>query len=100
MYKQAIAETVPLENVDPTCVYSESPDTLNDIFMYRVVDRHLLTPTNQANSSTIKDSPSVIVFKCSNKYSRLLVDNIRNANGKPLRSARRYFIFHLLFFQF
>ncbi len=84
-----IAETIPLENVDPTCVYSETADTLNDIFMYRLFDRHLNTTTSQASNSNTHESTSVIVFKCSNKESRLLVDTIRNTTGKTLKNFRR-----------
>jgi hypothetical protein len=86
-----IAETVPLENVDPTCVYAETQDTLNDIFMYRVLDRHLATTSSQTNNSNNHESTSVIVFKCTNKDSKLLVDNIRNTSGKTLKNPRRLF---------
>ncbi|CAF3848814.1 unnamed protein product [Adineta steineri] len=85
---QVIAETIPLENVDPTCVYSDVPDTLNDIFMYRLYDRHSSTATNQSTSSHKNDLSSVIVFKCTNKESKLLVDSIRNASGKLLKTPR------------
>ncbi|CAF3092264.1 unnamed protein product [Rotaria socialis] len=84
---QVIAETIPLENVDPTCVYSDAQDTLNDIFMYRVLDRHIAT-ASQASNSNSNELTHAIVFKCSNKESKLLVDNIRNATGRPLKSYR------------
>lgn len=92
-----------METVDPTCVYSETTDTLNDIFMYRLFDRPLHT-TSQASTSNSHESTSVIVFKCMNKESRLLVDAIRNVTGRTLRNPRRFifkkekislfFIFH------
>ncbi|CAF0750936.1 unnamed protein product [Rotaria sordida] len=85
---QIIAETIPLENVDPTCVYSDEQDTLNDIFMYRVLDRHLTSIASQASNSNSNELTHAIVFKCSNKESKLLVDNIRSVNGKPLKSSR------------
>ncbi|CAF4292185.1 unnamed protein product [Rotaria sp. Silwood2] len=85
---QIIAETIPLENVDPTCVYSDEQDTLNDIFMYRILDRHIAPTTSQASNSNSNDLIHAIVFKCSNKESKLLVDNIRSATGKPLISSR------------
>jgi hypothetical protein len=87
---QVIAETIPLDNVDPTCVYSESPDTLNDIFMYRLLDRRLNTTTSQASNTNTHESTSVIVFKCSNKESKLLVDTIRNTVGRTLKSHRSH----------
>jgi hypothetical protein len=59
--------------------------------MYRLLDRHLATTTSHANNSNSHESTSVIVFKCSNKESRLLVDNIRNTPGKTLKNPRRLF---------
>ncbi|CAF4833581.1 unnamed protein product [Rotaria sp. Silwood1] len=85
---QVIAEIIPLENVDPTCVYSDEQDTLNDIFMYRILDRHLTPTTSQASNSNSNELTHAIVFKCSNKESRHLVDSIRSANGKSLKGSR------------
>ncbi|CAF1228437.1 unnamed protein product, partial [Adineta ricciae] len=85
---QIIAETIPLENVDPTCVHADVPDTLNDIFMYRLVDRHLTSTTSHASSSTSTDGSPVVVFKCSNNEARVLVDSIRTATGKPLKHSK------------
>lgn len=86
---QVIAETIPLENLDPICVYSDTIGTLNDIFMYRLFDRNLThRSTSQASNSTSRESTSVIVFKCSNKDSIHLVDQIRNASGKTLKHPR------------
>ncbi|CAF5219749.1 unnamed protein product, partial [Rotaria magnacalcarata] len=76
---QVVAETIPLENVDPTCVHADVPDTLNDIFMYRLLDRQLATTTSHASSTNSSDSSSVIVFKCSNNEAKMLVDSIRTA---------------------
>ena len=86
-----VAETISLENVAPTCVYSEAAGTLNDIFMYRLFDRNLThRSTSQASNSTSQESTSVIVFKCSNKDSIYLVDQIRNTPGKTLKHPRRF----------
>lgn len=84
-----IAESIPLENVDPTCVHADAPDTLNDIFMYRLLDRQL-TPSNSYIDNRNSSDSSVIVFKCSNNEAKLLVDSIRTATGKPLKYLRRY----------
>ncbi|CAF1571348.1 unnamed protein product, partial [Didymodactylos carnosus] len=72
-----IAESIQLEDVDPTCVHAEVPDTLNDIFMFRQTDG-----TNSPQST-------VVVFKCNNNEARTLVDSIRNATGKPLKNKGR-----------
>ncbi|CAF1901629.1 unnamed protein product [Rotaria magnacalcarata] len=85
---QVVAETIPLENVDPTCVHADVPDTLNDIFMYRLLDRQLATTTSHASSTNNSDSSSVIVFKCSNNEAKMLVDSIRTATGKPLKNLK------------
>lgn len=85
---QVIAETIPLENVDPTCVHADVPDTLNDIFMYRLIDRNQSSTANHGGSSTGNDSSPVVVFKCSNNEAKLLVDSIRTANGKPLKHIK------------
>ncbi|CAF0730375.1 unnamed protein product [Adineta ricciae] len=82
--RNTIAESIPLETVDPTCVYADAPDPLNDIFMYRVHDRHSATTSSSKNN----ELTPVIVFKCTNKDSKALVDNIRNTNAKLLRSPR------------
>ena len=79
-----------MENVDPTCVHADVPDTLNDIFMYRLLDRQLTTTTSQASSTTSHDSSPVVVFKCSNNEAKILVDSIRTATGKPLKPQKRY----------
>jgi len=81
-----------LENVDPTCVHADVPDTLNDIFMYRLFDRQLTTTTSHASSTNSNDASPVVVFKCANNEARALVDSIRTATGKPLKYPRRYFI--------
>ncbi|CAF2634063.1 unnamed protein product [Rotaria sp. Silwood2] len=85
---QVIAETIPLENVDPTCVHADVPDTLNDIFMYRLLDRHLATTASYGSSTNTNDSSSVIVFKCSNNEAKILVDSIRTSTGKPLKNQK------------
>ncbi|CAF0906371.1 unnamed protein product, partial [Adineta ricciae] len=61
--RNTIAESIPLETVDPTCVYADAPDPLNDIFMYRVHDRHSATTSSSKNN----ELTPVIVFKCTNK---------------------------------
>jgi hypothetical protein len=66
--------------------------------MYRLFDRHLGTTTHQVNNSNTHESTSVIVFKCINKESKLLVDSIRNGNGKTLKNFRRLFKFCFLLF--
>jgi hypothetical protein len=68
--------------------------------MYRLLDRHLATTASQTSTSNGHESSTVVVFKCSNKESKLLVDNIRNGNGKPLKTPRRSIksIFGFLFF--
>jgi hypothetical protein len=66
--------------------------------MYRLLDRRLNTTTSQASNTNTHESTSVIVFKCSNKESKLLVDTIRNTVGRTLKSHRR--LVHLFFFQF
>ncbi len=81
-----------MENVDPTCVHADVPDTLNDIFMYRLFDRQLTTTTSHASSTNSNDSSPVVVFKCANNEARALVDSIRTATGKPLKYPRGYFI--------
>lgn len=61
--------------------------------MYRSIERHHTSSavtTNQANHSNTHESTSVIVFKCSNKESRLLVETIRGIVGKPMKTARRF----------
>jgi len=68
--------------------------------MYRLFDRHLGTTTNQVNNSNTHESTSVIVFKCINKESKLLVDSIRNANGKTIKNFRRLFIQIYFYFYF
>ncbi|CAF0892941.1 unnamed protein product [Adineta steineri] len=85
---QVIAETIPLECVDPTCVHADVPDTLNDIFMYRILDQKLVSTTSQTSSVTSTDSSSVVVFKCSNNEARGLVDNIRTTTSKPLKHPK------------
>ncbi|UJR13914.1 hypothetical protein I4U23_000920 [Adineta vaga] len=85
---QIIAETIPLEIVDPTCVHADVPDTLNDIFMYRLIDRQLVSTTSHASNSTNSDASPVVVFKCSNNEARILVDSIRTATGKPLKHSK------------
>lgn len=90
IFLQVIAETIPLDIVDPTCVHADVPDTLNDIFMYRLVDRQQATPAAiNPNSSSGNDSSTVVVFKCSNNEAKLLVDSIRTATGKPLKHVKR-----------
>lgn len=98
-----IAETIPLENVDPTCVHADTPDTLNDIFMYRLLDRQLASTSSHASNSTQTDSSPVVVFKCSNNEAKALVDSIRTANGKPLKHLKRFVNhqeFHLVLSRF
>ncbi|CAF3557772.1 unnamed protein product [Rotaria sp. Silwood1] len=89
---QVIAETIPLENVDPTCVHADVPDTLNDIFMYRLIDRQLVTTMSNASSTNNNESSSVIVFKCSNNEAKILVDSIRTSTGKPLKNLKSTYI--------
>ena len=79
-----------MENVDPTCVHADVPDTLNDIFMYRLLDRQLTTTASQASSNTSNDASPVVVFKCANNEARILVDSIRTGTGKPLKHPKRY----------
>ncbi len=74
-----------MENVDPTCVHADVPDKLHDIFMYRLLDRHITTTASQASSSNSNETSPVVVFKCANNEARILVDSIRNATGKPLK---------------
>jgi len=86
---QNVAESIPLENIDPTCLESETPDTLNDIFMYRLYERHSNQLNNSTHSTNSYDRMStVVVFKCSNKESKVLVDSIRSAAAKQLRQPR------------
>ena len=61
--------------------------------MYRSIERRLnssVVTTNQTNHSNTHESTSVIVFKCSNKESRLLVETIRGSGGKSLKTPRRF----------
>ncbi|UJR33285.1 hypothetical protein I4U23_020737 [Adineta vaga] len=83
--RNVIAESIPLETVDPTCVYADGPDPLNDIFMYRLHERQSTTTTSNSKNNELTP---VIVFKCSNKESKLLVDSIRNTSTKLLKSPR------------
>jgi len=85
---QTIAESIPLENVDPTCVHADVPDKLNDIFMYRLLDRQLTSLTSHASSTNSNEASSVVVFKCANNEAKLLVDSIRTATGKPLKHSK------------
>jgi len=78
-----------LENVDPTCVHADVPDKLNDIFMYRLLDRQLTSLTSHASSTNSNEASSVVVFKCANNEAKLLVDSIRTATGKPLKHSKR-----------
>ncbi len=80
-----------MEHVDPTCVHADVPDKLNDIFMYRLHDRQLITTASQASSSNSNDTSPVVVFKCANNEARILVDSIRNGTGKPLKHPKGYF---------
>jgi len=66
--------------------------------MYRLYDRHLAPTASQPSSSKSNELSSVIVFKCTNKDSKILVDSIRNANGKPLVTPRRYVINEFIFY--
>jgi len=66
--------------------------------MYRLFDRHITTTASQASNSNNHESTPVIVFKCSNKESKLLVDTIRNTVGRKIKHQRR--LFYLFFFQF
>jgi hypothetical protein len=68
--------------------------------MYRLFDRRLNTTSSQVSNSTTHESTSVIVFKCSNKESKLLVDTIRSTLGRTLKSHRRFvsIIFHIHIF--
>lgn len=90
VFLKNVAESIPLENIDPTCLESETPDTLNDIFMYRLYERHSNQLNNSTHSTNSYDRMStVVVFKCSNKESKVLVDSIRSAAAKQLRQPRR-----------
>ncbi|CAF1266520.1 unnamed protein product [Rotaria sordida] len=89
---QVIAESIPLENVDPTCVHADVPDTLNDIFMYRFIDRQLTPVVSHGSGANSSDSSSVIVFKCSNNEAKMLVDSIRTSTGKPLKNMKSTYI--------
>ena len=68
--------------------------------MYRLLDRHLnanTTTASQTSTSTGHESTSVIVFKCSNRESKLLVDTIRNTLGRTPKNIRRLVENHSLF---
>ena len=80
LFIEVVAETIPLEHLDPTCVQSDTPDTLNDIFMYRTIDR----------SSMSNEHSTVVVFKCAHRESKTLVDTIRNPIGRQTRQIRRF----------
>ena len=80
-------------------MYSDARDTLNDIFMYRTLNRHATktttttttaTKANQANNASSNGQTHVVVFKCLNEEAKLLVDNIRNAYERPPRNLPRY----------
>ncbi len=78
-----------MENVDPTCVHADVPDRLNDIFMYRLLDRHVTAVSSQNSSIFGNETSPVVVFKCANNEARILVDSIRNTIGKPLKNLKR-----------